>query len=47
MWLSDQDWWRCVGALVLAGVALGFVLFEGLPWLWEAAKPLLRVLVAA
>ncbi len=43
---SEQDWWRFCAVLVLIGVGIGFLVFDGLPWLWRVAKPFLRVLVA-
>lgn len=42
---DDWDW--LLAQLVIIGIGIGWVLFEGLPMVWSAfIRPLLRVLVS-
>ena len=34
--MSDSDFlWGFIAPLVAVGIAIGFVMFVGLPWLWD------------
>lgn len=35
-----------VTALIVVGIVIGFVLFIGVPWLWQIVKPLIHALTA-
>lgn len=45
MWgIHDSDWWSLLAILVSLGVALGWVLFVGVPMVWQMVKPLIHAI---
>lgn len=45
MWsMSDSDFAGLLAILVSLGVAIGWVLFVGVPWLWLIVKPLIHAI---
>ena len=45
MWsVSESDWWWLLFVVLAIGMALGWVMFEGIPMLWHLVKPWLHVI---
>jgi len=46
MFSDDWMWWKLLVFTLVAGMLLGWAVFDGLPLLWQMAKPWLHSLTA-
>lgn len=45
MWgTSDSDWWWLMAVVLVLGMGLGWVVFDGIPMLWHVVKPLIHAI---
>lgn len=45
MWsMSEGDFWWALVVVLGVGMALGWVVFDGIPMLWALVKPLLHAI---